>query len=236
VNPQLSLLLIWLFATQSLGDALPYVKRFETMYRQKRMMKATFLETYTENGHVTRREAGVAYFLRPGKMRWEYQTPEKNLFVSDGKNVWFYVPADHTVTRVPARQSTDWRTPFVFLAGEMKLSRLCARWELATQDQPSTQDDVLLSCKLPDNKPAANPARADGLSAERELVPTTVLLEIVRSSGELVRVVVRDPGGVAIEFQFTDWRMNVPANESLFHFSPPLGVALVDGFAAQDGH
>lgn len=197
-------------------------------------MKATFLETYTENGHVARKEAGVAYFLRPGKMRWEYGAPEKNLFVSDGKDVWFYVPADHTVTRVPARQSTDWRTPFVFLAGEMKLSRLCAHWELATQDQPESLDHVLLSCKLRDARPAAKPGHGQGPDSDRALASTIVLLEIVRSSGELARVVVRDPGGVAIEFKFTDWRMDAPTDESLFRFSPPLGVAIVDGFAGQD--
>lgn len=191
-------------------------------------MQVTFLETYTENGRANRKEAGIAYFLRPGKMRWEYKTPEKNLFISDGKDVWFYVPADHTVTRVPARQSTDWRTPFVFLAGEMKLSRVCAHWELAAQDQAESPDHVLISCKLQDAKPAAKPAHGQSADLNRGVEPTIVLLEIVRASGELARVQVREPGGVAIEFQFTNWRMDAPTDESLFHFSPPPGVAIVN--------
>jgi len=64
-------------------------------------------------------------------MRWEYERPEKDLFLVDGKTAWFYVPADHTVTRVPAKQSEDLRTPLALLAGEMKISRICARVELA---------------------------------------------------------------------------------------------------------
>src|ERR1700684_2187378 len=73
-----------------------------------------------ENDRTVRVESGVAYFRRPGKMRWEYAAPESNLFLIDGKMAWFYVPADHTVTRVPAKQSTDWRTPLALLAGETK--------------------------------------------------------------------------------------------------------------------
>src|SRR6266403_4732969 len=98
------------------------VQRMESRYRSARTLQATFLERYLENGNVVRVEAGIAYFRRPGKMRWEYQSPEKNLFLVDGKSAWFYVPADHTVTRVPAKDSSDWRTPLALLAGEMKIS------------------------------------------------------------------------------------------------------------------
>jgi outer membrane lipoprotein carrier protein len=70
-------------------------------------------------------------------MRWEYERPEKDLFLVDGKTAWFYVPADHTVTRVPAKQSEDVRTPLVLLAGQMKVSRICARVELADAEKPT---------------------------------------------------------------------------------------------------
>jgi len=79
-------------------------------YKNARTLQANFLQIYSEGGRVTRTESGVAYFRRPGKMRWEYASPEKNLFVVDGKFAWFFVPADHTVSRVAARDSADWRT------------------------------------------------------------------------------------------------------------------------------
>ncbi len=125
-----------LLLTQSFADSSIHAKRFEAVYRGARTLQVAFLERYSENGHILRTEAGVAYFRRPGKMRWEYESPEKNLFLVDGKSAWFYVPADHTVTRVPAKQSTDWRTPLALLAGEMKLSRICARVELARAERP----------------------------------------------------------------------------------------------------
>src|SRR6266446_1440176 len=144
VQPLFLLLLLVTTAT----DVKNIVHRLETRYHSARTLQATFLERYVENGRVVRTEAGIAYFRRPGKMRWEYQSPEKNLFLVDGKWAWFYVPADHTVTRVPAKESTDWRTPLALLAGEMKVSRVCARIEPAINEKPESPDHVVLFCEL----------------------------------------------------------------------------------------
>jgi hypothetical protein len=95
----LAFLWIYLLAMPSAGDAAIYVKKFEARYRAEKTLQATFLERYTENGQMVRSEAGIAYFRRPGKMRWEYQAPERDLFLVDGKTAWFYVPSDYTVTR-----------------------------------------------------------------------------------------------------------------------------------------
>src|SRR5437016_7321550 len=140
----------WIICNPAAADVSPDVKAFvalfESRYRSAHTLQATFLESYTENGRVVRTEAGAAYFRRPGKMRWEYQAPEKNMFLVDGKTAWFYVPGDRTVTRVAAKQSTDWRTPLALLAGEMKLSRICARVDLGTAEKPDKEGDVVLSC------------------------------------------------------------------------------------------
>src|SRR6266851_1841807 len=144
VQPLFLLLLLVTTAT----DVKNIVHRLETRYHSARTLQATFLERYVENGRVVRTEAGIAYFRRPGKMRWEYQSPEKNLFLVDGKWAWFYVPADHTVTRVPAKESTDWRTPLALLAGEMKVSRVCARIGRATSEKPEALGDAVLACEL----------------------------------------------------------------------------------------
>src|SRR5256714_5284602 len=137
------------FLTPSFTDTSLPVKRLEATYRAARTMQVIFLEQYSENGRVVRTEAGAAYFRRPGKMRWEYQSPEKNVFLVDGKTAWFYVPGDHTVTRVPAKQSTDLRTPLALLAGEMKVSRVCARIEPSTEP-PKSLANVVLSCRVRD--------------------------------------------------------------------------------------
>jgi outer membrane lipoprotein carrier protein len=206
-------------ATQAVSPQIP-TQRFEARYRSARTLRAEFLERYSENGKLVRAEAGTAYFRKPGKMRWEYEKPEKNLFLVDGKTAWLYTPADHTATKVPARRSEDWRTPFVLLAGEMKLSRVCAKVESTSVLVPEKAGDAMLECKLK----GADTAR----TGNPEDAPPRVFFEI-SSEGELVRLVVRSPGGIETEFQFKNWEVNPPVPDSLFQFSPPPGVVIVDG-------
>ncbi len=222
-------LLLFSFSQPSITVTQSVVIRLEARYRSARTLQATFLERYTENGRVVRTEAGIAYFRRPGKMRWEYQSPEKNLFLVDGKSAWFYVPADHTVTRVPARQSTDWRTPLALLAGEMKVSRVCARIESAIDEKPESPDHVVLFCKLRGAGSEAQKQGPQDLSQQSGDASEAVFFEIVEDSGELVRVLVREPGNVAVEFHFTNWQFDPPVDDSLFHFRAPSGVAIVNG-------
>lgn len=203
-------------------------RRFEQRYRSAARLEVTFLERYSESGRVVRTEAGKAYFARPGKMRWEYQAPEKNVFLVDGKNAWFYVPADHTVTRVPAKKSTDWRTPLALLTGEVKLSRICNKIGYALQKDPEFSGDVLLYCGLR-GASNSNEARDVGSQPAPTEAQDAAYLEVVENSGELVRVLVNDAGGVGIEFRFANWQFNPKVDDSLFRFQVPRGVAIVNG-------
>jgi outer membrane lipoprotein carrier protein len=221
MRPIARLLLCGVLLLQLARAATPQtpIQRFEARYRSARTLRTEFLERYSENGKLVRAEAGTAYFGKPSKMRWEYETPEKNLFLVDGKTAWLYTPADHTATKVPARQSEDWRTPFVLLAGEMKLSRVCSTVKNTSMLVPEKSGDATLECKL---------KGADARTGNPEDGPPQVFFEI-SPEGELVRLVGRSAGGIETEFQFKNWEINPPVPDSLFRFSPPLGVVIVDG-------
>src|SRR5713226_3479999 len=193
-------LALLLFPPVATKEAMELASRMEARYRAAKTLQATFLERYAENGSVVRTEAGTAYFRRPGKMRWEYERPEKDLFLVDGKTAWFYVPADHTVTRVPAKQSGDLRTPLALLAGQMKISRVCSRVEFADAEKALVE--------------SANDA---------------VFFEVARDSGELARLIVRQAGGIEVEFRFENWRFDPAIPDAMFRFEPPAGVAIVNG-------
>jgi outer membrane lipoprotein carrier protein len=219
-------------------DVKLLTSKLEARYRTARTLQSTFLERYLENGQLSRSEAGVAYFRRPGKMRWEYESPEKDLFLVDGKTAWFYVPADHTVTRAPAKESTDWRTPLALLAGEMKLSRVCARVDLAITEVPQNPSDVVLDCHVRGGEtpktgkggaPAVKNGDLQGAAAEE-----SVYLEVAPETGELARVLVREKGGISIEFNFRNWRFDPPLPDSFFRFDVPRGVAIVNGEAPEN--
>ncbi len=48
------------------------------------------------------------------------------------------------------------------------------------------------------------------------------------AEARLVRVLIRQPGGVETEFRFGDWEENIAIPEAKFHFSLPPGVTIVD--------
>src|SRR5574338_277178 len=89
-------------------DISSSVQRIEKRYQTAQTLRATFLERYSRGKGDMTLESGTVYFSRPGRMRWEYESPEKKLFLADGKHVWFYVPADRTATKAKTRESDDW--------------------------------------------------------------------------------------------------------------------------------
>jgi outer membrane lipoprotein carrier protein len=215
VRLALSLLFFFIIATPAETASDHILRLFESHYSSAQTLQARFLERYLENGRVVRVEAGDAYFLRPGKMRWDYAAPEKNTFLVDGKYVWFYSPADHTVTRMPTKRSEDWRTPLAFLTTHMKLSHLCSKVE-AADAKPSRPADTVFRCMLRESSDStASPAR----SVSFELSP----------EGELGRIVIPQEGGIELEFSFTGWRWNPALSPAVFQFKPPPDTVIVEG-------
>lgn len=208
-------------ATKS--DAAKSLARLlEEHYRRPRTLQAVFLERYSEGQKESRVESGSVYFRRPGQMRWEYDSPEKKLFLVDGKTTWFYVPYDRTVTKAPVKESSDWRTPLALLTGKADLSRLCQRIDIVNQSGiPSGH--AVLRCVPKEGK---DPAGGNDF--------TEVFLEVDSSSGELARIQIRQPGGIELEYRFGNWKTDVPLAADLFHFEVPMGVAIVDGTALSE--
>jgi outer membrane lipoprotein carrier protein len=189
----------------------------EEHYRQPRTLQAVFLERYSEGKTQARIESGTVYFRRPGQMRWEYDSPEKKLFLVDGKTTWFYVPYDHTVTKAPVKESSDWRTPLALLTGKADLSRLCSRIDIISQTG-TPSGHAILRCI---------PKEAKNLSEGNDY--TEVFLEVDTSTGELARIEIRQPGGIELEYRFGNWLTDIPLAGDLFRFQVPAGVAVVDG-------
>ncbi|MBI3404414.1 MAG: outer membrane lipoprotein carrier protein LolA [Acidobacteria bacterium] len=190
----------------------------ESRSRAAKTLKATFLERYSEGRQDVRIESGTVSFSRPGRMRWEYEEPEKKLFLADGLHVWFYVPADRTVTRAKTKESSDWRTPLAMLAGKGSLARACrlVEWARITEianekHNVGTYSAFSIRCLPKENDQGFSEVVVDADSGYR---PT--------------RILIREPGGIETEFRFAAWQENVPLAESLFHFSAPQGVAIVE--------
>lgn len=209
------------FSGTSPADAV--IRKLETRYRGVHTLKAVFYERYSDGNGGTSAESGTVFFSRPGRMRWEYESPEEKLFIVDATNVWFYVPADKTVSRAPVKDSSDWRTPLALLTGKADLARLCRTIDLVGSSNAQDGADKPLA---PENSVLRCIPRTDLADAPAEQT-REILLES-DPDGRLMRVLIREPGNLETEFRFAKWEENIPIPEVKFHFLPPPGVAVVD--------
>jgi len=200
-------------------------------------MRATFLQRYSEGPHDALVESGTVYFSRPGRMRWEYEAPESHVFVSDGKTIWSYVPSDHTATRVPVKESSDWRTPLALLTGKADLAKLCSRIELLPPPG-SSPDNAVLRCLPKGEKVSSTPGKSPAAQNAAELPSPDdfieVRIEVHSQTGQLANVEIRQAGSIILEYRFGGWQENIQLPDSLFRFKTPVGVAIVDGSALSD--
>jgi outer membrane lipoprotein carrier protein len=198
------------------------VRAIEARYRGAKTLKATFFESYADGKRGVSAESGVVFFSKPGRMRWEYESPEEKLFLVDGTNVWFYIPADRTASRAKIGESSDWRTPLAFLTGKTDLGRLCRSIDViepkpggTAWENPSAAENTLLRCVPRSNSGDTGDEIKD------------VLLEANRDA-YLTRIVIEQPGNLTTEFRFGGWEENLPIAETKFHFVLPAGVTVVD--------
>ena len=209
-------------------DAQTVLRALEARYHHAQTLKAAFYERYSDSSSAGEgsAESGIVYFSQPGRMRWEYESPEQKLFIVDATNVWFYVPADRTVSRAKVKESSDWRTPLALLTGKSDISKLCRSIEiLESAKTPATTEDSENRSSNPENTVLRCVPKREPADTDQEI--REVLLESDPES-HLVRLIIRQPGNLETEFRFANWQENLPIAETMFHFAPPPGVTVVD--------
>src|SRR5581483_206283 len=67
------------------------ITALQSKYDKLTTLAADFTPVYHAPGERVRREGGRLLLKKPGRMRWDYTTPESKLFVSDCKWLYEYV-------------------------------------------------------------------------------------------------------------------------------------------------
>jgi outer membrane lipoprotein carrier protein len=187
------------------------VGALQAKYARLGSLAADFTQIYNAPGERTRRESGRLLLKKPGRMRWDYMSPEEKLYVSDGKVIYEYVPAERLVTRARVKESNDLRAPFMFLLGRGNLRRDFKRIEFASESPVRAGNRVLRLI----------PKRDAGF---REL-----LIEVEPQTLTIARLAFVNPAGARSDFLFSNVRENAPAGDAQFSFRPPAGVEVREG-------
>src|SRR4029079_1551339 len=112
-------------------DLNPLIDALQNKYSRMQGLEADFIQIYHGPDGRVIRETGHLLLKRPSKARWEYLSPERKLFVSDGKNVFFYVYGEKEATRSAIKETADPQIPCLFLLGRGNLRRDFSRIEIA---------------------------------------------------------------------------------------------------------
>ena len=184
-------------------------------YNHLRTLQAEFTEVYRGSG-MERTESGTLWLAKsglkkPGKMRWEYRSPREKLFVSDGRDAWFYVPGDRQARKTNARKLDDIRSPLAFLLGKSKLEKELRGLSLAPDVAPEAAGDVVLR--------GVPQALAERVSE--------ILLEVTPEH-RIARIVINEVDGSATEYRFRDQKENDAIPDGRFQLSPPTGSETVE--------
>jgi outer membrane lipoprotein carrier protein len=205
---------LWLAVFTASAATLPDVhavaKAVDDHYNRLRSLQAEFTEVFQGAG-MDRTESGTLWLKKPGKMRWEYRSPKDKLFLSDGKDAWFYLPGDKQVRKTPVKKLEDLRSPLGLLLGKTRLEKELHGLGFAPDVTPLVPGDLVLR--------GVPQALADRVSE--------VVLEITPEN-RIRRIEIEDVNGAVTEYRFEQQREDVEIGDGRFRFTPPPGVETIE--------
>lgn len=169
-------------------------------------MEASFTHRFTAKGFKTSQsESGTVVFGDLPRMRWSYTAPEQKVFVFDGTNSWFYVPADKQVTTGRVTEGRKRELPFLMIGDPAARDRAFVvkqqnrGGKIVTTLQPRDKSSIMRSVTV-------------------TIAPSTNLIQSIEYT---------DRDGNSTSFTFSGYHKRA-ASADLFRFSPPAGVQVID--------
>ena len=196
----------------SAGQARPAARETAQAVQQKydrvRDFSADFSHTY-EGGVLKKKvtERGTVEIKKPGRMRWEYTVPEKKTFVSDGRKVYSYIPADKQVLVSSVPADAEATTAVLFLTGKGNLTR-----DFTVSYADGAADGALA-------------LRLDPKQKQRDY--DWLVLGVDAKTLQIRSLTAADQQGGRSTFQFSNYRENTGLADSRFAFRIPRGVDVI---------
>jgi outer membrane lipoprotein carrier protein len=140
-------------------------------------------------------------------MRWNYQTPERKEFVSDGRRIYLYLPADKQVMVSPVPPEDQATSAVLFLMGKGNLARDYS----VRYGEGGTADTYVLRLE-----PRIRNAEYDWLQ-----------LTVDRTSLQIRSLTAGDAQSGRSTFRFTNFKENPDLSDNTFVFTIPPGTEII---------
>ena len=151
------------------------------------------------NNRLVQSSQGRMWIMRPGRFRWDYETPYRQQLVADGERLWSYDEDLEQVT-VQAAAEVLTATPAMLLSGNQPLDDVFII-------EASGTESVQLTPKSEDSNVTG--------------------LQLYFANGLLQRIEAQDTFGNTTAFTFSNLKRNPELQPGLFHFEPPAGADVV---------
>jgi outer membrane lipoprotein carrier protein len=178
----------------------------EQRYNRARTLQVLFEQSYSAGSRGRRTESGELFLRKPGRMRWDYSTPAGKLFVSDGKDIYFYSPSTNRVEKMKLKESEDLRAPLAFLLGRLNFKRDFGEFQVRAETEGQWITALPKSDRLPYRQ----------------------VEFLVTPAFEIRRLRVAGQDNSVLEFRFDRERLNPPLSDALFKFQAPPGAEVVE--------
>ena len=193
-------------ASAQAPSATTLAHKVDAHYNHLHSLTAHFTERYRGMG-IDRTESGTLTLSKPGRMRWAYDAPSGKVFVLDNHFAISYTPGDSQAERTPAKELDDLRSPLRFLLGHTQLAKELDHLTTA----PSGPNFVITGV------PKGMAQRVRQLTL------------IVTPTGIIQAMKLEETDGAVTSFTFTNIDENTSVPATAFTFTPPPGIAVVDG-------
>ena len=196
---------------ENAGEAL--LRRVGERYAAAHTLSAKFRqEIPLQNIGIVRKASGTVYFGRPLKMRWDYDGPEAQLFLADGRYFYFRPPgSSQVIRRAVDEKGLGGKIPLLLLFGKGEITTF---FRVDAADLRKGGEETVLR-----------------LSPLGDGAPDVRRIDLVVGTGDaLIREIhVYDQLGGENHIYLTDVTINPSLPADLFRFRKPAGVSVVDG-------
>ncbi|HUL94978.1 MAG TPA: outer membrane lipoprotein chaperone LolA [Usitatibacter sp.] len=166
-------------------------------------------QVFDRAGKVVERASGTFAFARPGKFRWTYEKPNKQILVADGARLWIYDP-DLNQVSVKHIDNAISSTPAALLAGRQDITALFTLRDAGAADGLEWVE-------------AAPKSRDTGFDRVR----------LGLADKKLAAMELYDQLGGHTLLRFTELKANAHVAADTFRFSPPDGADVIEDAPAK---
>lgn len=186
-------------------EAQTAAERLDDFFNNVQVLQADFHQTVSDEKGVLVKEAeGTLIMQRPGRFRWDYVSPYRQLIVADGSKLWIY-DGDLEQVTVKLMDTALGDTPALLLAGSKPLDEKFMITDLGESNGLQWVD------LLP---------KAEDTSFER--------VRLGFGAQELQAMELLDSFGQTTRLDFSNLKRNQAIDAELFTFTPPPGVDVID--------